>query len=347
VGFGATVMIVAGTGAGQQREIASVTSGNQINVTSNWSTNPDATSIIQILPRYTSDMTIQHAGTLNVESGTTYLYTTANDNTICKRTATNGTKQWRYWTLENCEPYPLIAPVADGVTPSITFNSVDSYTYNLSLAGALNWKTSGVTGVGLDSFLAAANLSNSGTYQNVVVNQRRSGNAKAGRCYTLRGDTGSKVSCSGDQLGDGSSGPLLIPRNDGSGKYYVFAASNATLVTLYDDLMNGLWRHRYADNSEIDQFRSTPFLADVNYDGVNEIVLCAQNTGTVYVFAIGGTLLVTLTLPAYINTSTQQPNADCGIEGTPCTFMVNGLLNMIIPSKDGTINCYQFNQNAG
>ena len=236
----------------------------------------------------------------------------------------------------------MIAPVVDGVTPEVVFNSGDSYTYCLTLAGALNWRTQGTANVKLDSFpLGAFNFSNSGTYLNVAVNQRRSGNAAAGRCYTLRGDTGAKVASSTDLLGDNSSGALPIPRNDGSGKYWIYSAGNACMPTLFDDQMNGLWRVRLADNSGIDQFRSSPFLADVNYDGVNEIVHCMQNTATVMVFSLTGQVLAELTLPSRLNAN------DGGIEGTPTTFVYQGILYAILPSKDGTIGCWKFNQNAG
>jgi len=344
LGFGAYIAIVSGTGAGQtMKEIISA-SGATLNINGTWAVTPDATSKLQICPRYISDAYFQHAGTLSVETGVTYLYTTGFDNTIVKRLATAGTKQWRYWTGENNEPYPLIAPVADGVTNSVTFNSGDGYTYNLSLAGALNWRTQNysLSLVKLDSFpLGAFNFSNSGTYLNIAVNSRRSGQPGAGRCYTLRGDTGAKVASSTDQLGDNSSGALPIPRNDGTGKYWIYSAGNACMPTLYDDQMNGLWRVRLADNSGIDQFRSSPFLADVNYDGVNEIVHCMQNTATVMVFSLTGQVLAELTLPSRLNAN------DGGIEGSPCTFIYQGILYTILPSKDGTIGCWKFNQNAG
>ena len=338
VGYSSSAYITSGTGAGEHAEITGVTGGNKITITGTWSVTPDNTSIVQIVPKYTSDVYFQHAGTLNQESGVWYLYVTGNDNTIVKLNARTGAKVWRYWTGENNEPFPLIAKVTDGITASVLFNSIDSYTYCLTLSGSLNWKTQGTSGVGLDSFLSAANVSSSGSYLDVVVNQRRSGSSAAGRTYILRGDTGAKVSESGDQLGDNSSGPLLIARTDGTGKYYIFSAGNACLATMYDDQMNGLWRQRYGDNSEVDQFRSTPILADVNYDGSKEIVACMQNTGTIMVWSQGGALLAALTLPCRINAT------DCGIEGTPCTFLNNGILYIILPSKDGNMFCYQFNK---
>ena len=337
-GYGASAYITAGTGAGEHAEITGVTSGNIITIVGTWSVTPDNTSLVQIVPRYYSDVYFQHAGTLNLESGTWYLYVTGNDNTIVKLNACTGAKVWRYWSSENNEPFPVIAPVTNGSTPSVLFNSIDSYTYCLTLSGALNWKTQGTANVGIDSFLSAANVSNSGLYLNVIVNQRRSGSSSAGRTYVLRGDTGAKVSESGDQLGDNSSGPLLIARTDGTGKYYIFSVGNACLATLYDDKMNGLWRQRYGDNSELDQFRSSPLLADVNYDGALEIVSCMQNTGTVMVWSQGGALISSWTLPCRLNAT------DCGIEGTPCTFTSNGVLYIVLPSKDGNMFCYQFNK---
>jgi hypothetical protein len=337
----ASAYITAGTGAGTSAVITGVTGGNTLTITGTWSVTPNSTSKIQIVPKFTSDVVFQHAGTLNVESGTTYLYVTGDDNTLVKLNALTGAKVWRFWAEENNEPFPLIAPVVDGITPSIMFNSVDGHTYNISLAGSQNWSTLGTSGVGLDSFLSVANISNTGAYLNVVVNQRRSGNSAAGRTYVLRGDTGAKVSESGDQLGDNSSGPLLIPRADGSEKYNIFTVGNACLATLYDDQMNGLWRRRYADNSGIDQFRSSPILADMNYDGVNEIVSCMQNTGTIMVWSLSGVELAELTLPCQLNAT------DCGVEGTPTQFVSNGVLYLVIPSKDGHMFCYQVNQNAG
>ena len=93
VSYNAYVKIVAGTGAGQYNQISGVGSGNVIYVNNQWSVNPDNTSIIQILPRYPSDAYFQHAGTINVEAGTTYLYTTGFDNTIVKRNALTGVRQ--------------------------------------------------------------------------------------------------------------------------------------------------------------------------------------------------------------------------------------------------------------
>ena len=346
LGFGALAMIVSGTGAGQQREITSVSSGGTINISGTWSVTPDNTSKVQILPRYQSDFYYQHAGTLNVESGTTYLYSAGFDCTLVKRNAATGAFVWRYWTGENIEPFPLVAPVTDTVTPSVLVNSIDGYTHCVTTAGSLVWKTQGTANVGLDSYISAANVQNNATYLNVVINQRRSGNAQAGRCFMLRGDTGAKVATSTDQLGDNSSQPLLIPRNDGTNKYYIFSIGNACVGTLYDDQFNGLWQHRYADTSEIDQVRSSPFLADVNYDGTNEIIFCMQNTGTIVVLSQTGYEIGLIKIPGRIMASTAF-SPDGGIEGTPCVFTYNNLLYIVIPSKDGSIGCWVFNQNAG
>lgn len=337
-GFGAFIKIVSGTGIGQIREISGVGSGNQIFTVNAWSVNPDNTSVWQIMPRFQSDLYFQHAGTLNVESGTTYLYTTCDDCTIVKRNALTGAKVWRYWAGENNEPFPLIAPVTDSVTPAILFNSIDGYTYCLTTSGSLNWRTLGTSGVGLDSFLSAANVSNSGSYLNVIVNQRRSGNSAAGRTYILRGDTGAKVSESGDQLGDMASQPLLIPRTDGSNKYNIFASGNACLLTLYNDQMNGLWQNRFADNSGIDQFRSSPQLADVNYDGENEILIYTQNSAVMMILSQAGEQLGQLMLPCRLNAT------DCGVEGIPWIgdFVGDGILRIIIPSKDAYIYLAKF-----
>jgi hypothetical protein len=117
------------------------------------------------------------------------------------------------------------------------------------------------------------------------------------------------------------------------------------MVTLYDDQFNGLWRHNYSGSTQIDQFRSSPFLADVNYDGVNEIVECMQNSGTIIVWSLTGQEIAQITLPTRITGGVFA--TDSGIEGTPCTFINNGLLYIIIPCKDGTIGCWQFNQNTG
>ena len=346
LGFGALCAIVAGTGVGQQKEITGVTGGSTITINGTWSVTPDATSKVQILPRYQSDLYYQHAGTINVESGTTYLYTAGFDATLTKRNALTGALIWRYWTGENIEPFPLVAPVTDTVTPSVLVNSIDGYTHCVSTSGALVWKTQGTANIGLDSYLEAANVANNATYLNVVINQRRSGSAQAGRCFMLRGDTGAKVATSQDQLGDNSSKPLLIPRNDGTNKYYIFSIGNACVGTLYDDQFNGLWQHRYADNSGLDQVRASPVLADVNYDGVNEIVFCMQNTGTIVVLSQTGYEIGFLKIPGRIKGSGAF-SPDGGIEGTPATFTYNNLLYIVIPSKDGSMSCWLFNQNAG
>jgi hypothetical protein len=347
LGFGALAMIVSGTGSGQQREITGVTGGGTLTISGTWAVNPDNTSKVQILPRYQSDLYYQHAGTLSVEGGTTYLYSASFDCTLVKRNAVTGATVWRYWTGENIEPFPLVAPVTDTVTTSILVNSIDGYTHCVNTSGALVWKTQGTANIGLDSYISAANVQNNANFLNVVINQRRSGSAQAGRCFMLRGDTGAKVAVSQDQLGDNSSQPLLVPRNDGSNKYWIFSVGNACIASLYDDAFNALWSHRYSDASGLDQFRSSPFLADVNYDGVNEIVGCMQNTGTIVVWSLGGTELAQIRIPGRIKGDGITFSPDGGIEGTPCTFTSNGLLYAIIPSKDGSIACWQFNQNAG
>lgn len=337
VGFNAVVKIVAGTAVGQINEITGVTAGQTLEFASAWGVTPDATSQYQIIPRYSSDVLYQHAGTLNIESGTTYLYVTSDDNTLVKLNALSGAKVWRFWAGENNEPFPLIQDVRGTGSPQVLFNSIDGYTYCINPTNGLQiWRTNLTPTVGLDSILSAAPIHGDGNVK-VVVNQRRSGSPAAGRTYYLNGNTGAIEGSSTDQLGDMSSGPLLILRNDGSGRYWIFSAGNACIPTLYDDHMNGLWRNYQADNSAIDQFRSTAITGDFNYDGLTEILACMQNTAAVCFYSLGGTRLATIVLPSRIGAT------DGGIEGTPCTFFdTKNNLNIILPCKDGTVSCYVF-----
>ena len=336
VGFGATLKIVAGTGVGQIREITSVTSGNVLGVAA-WGVTPDATSKWQILPRYTSDAYFQHAGTLNLETAVWYLYTTADDNTIVKRNATTGAKIWRYWADENNEPYPLIKDVNGDGIPEVMFNSVDGYTYALEIGGTLLWKNLGVAGVGLDAFLDAADVNADGI-QEVLVNQRRSGNGAAGRMQILKGTTGVPICQSTDQLGDMDSKPLPVPRNDGSGLIDIFCVGDAGFPVMYDYNAVGLW----SDDRAPIAYNSSPVLCDVNYDGVNEILVC-NSQGGILIYSSTGVRLGNFTIPSRLG-STQV-----GIEGIPLIQDINGdgLLEFVIPSIDGNVYCYQFQKNAG
>lgn len=334
LGFGARLLITAGTGVGQIREITSITGGVTFNLSAVWTTLPDATSLWQVLPRYTSDELYQHAGTLNQEAGIWYLYVTSDDNTLVKFNATTGAKVWRFWATENNEPYPLIQDVNNDGVPEILFNSVDGHCYCINTAGSIVWSFNSPTGC--DSFLAAADVGNLG-YPQVLVNERRSGNASGGRLAIISGITGALIAESTDQFGDMDSRPLVIPRNDGSGKSYVFIAGDAGYCTLLDDTCFGLWQDNRGDTNGLAGFNSSPQLADVNYDGVQEIVACNQQAA-IMVYSQKGQRISTFTLPS------RPAGTQVGIEGIPYIGDINGdgLLEFVVPSVDGYMTCYQF-----
>jgi hypothetical protein len=338
IGHNALVAITAGTGAGQKNEISGV-SGNVIYLNNAWGVVPDATSKFQIIPRYSSDVVFQHAGTLNNEGGTWYLYVTGDDNTLVKLNATTGIKVWRFWAGENNEPYPLIADVRGSGSPQVMFNSIDMNCYNLSLGGTVNWQYTAPTG--LDAFLDYADVNGDGILE-VLVNQRRSGNSAGGRTVVVRGTDGIPLYQSTDFYGDLDSKPLPVPKTDGSGQYNIFTVGDAGFCQFMDYTCFGLWQDNRGDTNAFNSFNCSPQLADVNYDGTKEIIACNQQSA-IMVYSQYGARLATFALPSRIGSTA------VGIEGIPYIGDINGdgLLEFVVPSVDGYMYCYQFQKNAG
>jgi hypothetical protein len=135
----ASVEILTGTGAGQIRMITQNNEGNKLWVDEAFDPVPDATSTYRINPKYNSDGIFMHAGTLVNEDGTFYLYATAFDNHVYKINATTGALVWKYATLENIEPYPLVWK--DGATWRIVVVSVDGKTRMFNKDGGVVWQT--------------------------------------------------------------------------------------------------------------------------------------------------------------------------------------------------------------
>lgn len=338
VGQGASVYITSGTGAGQHLEILSVSGGNILNLNGTWGTIPDTSSKYQIVPRYTSDLIFQHAGTLNQEGGVWYLYITGDDNTLVKVNASTGAVIWRYWAGENNEPYPFIADVLANGTPQIMFNSVDGKCRNLNPDGSLNWTYTSPTG--LDSFIDAADVNSDGHLE-VLINQRRSGNGAGGRSVIVNGQTGVAITQSSDNFGDMDSKPLPVPRNDGSNLIDVFFVGDAGFCSLMDFTGLTLWQDNRGDTNAFAGFNCSPQLADVNYDGQKEIIACNQQGG-ILVYDTSGNRLATFVLPSRVG------SGQVGIEGIPYIGDINndGLLEFVISSVDGYVYCYQWKKFA-
>lgn len=160
-GQGATIQITGGTGNGQTNQISGVDNPGTVWVQNAWTTVPDSTSTYKITP-YQSWMTeFMHAGTLSQESGTWYLYVTCFDATVIKVNAATGALVWEYAMGYGTEPFPLIVDIDGDGNLECCVNSADGYVYAFNAAdGTVKWKTQTdpINGDGNDAELTAYDI---------------------------------------------------------------------------------------------------------------------------------------------------------------------------------------------
>lgn len=293
----------------------------------------DATSRYQIIPRYVSDAYFQHAGTLKLNvDGNWYLYITGFDNTCCKINADTGSLIWEFHSLENNEPFPLVADPANpatGTNLKVYFGSIDKHLYALNEAdGSLDWATA--FNEGLDAFLTMAPVHGDGV-QKMLVNERSSSDTSAGRLWILDAITGAIEYDTSWQLGDLNTQPLALPRPwDTTEKYNIYIAGLANLPSMFDDTCRLLWQDIRGDASDTVAFRSSPISADINRDGFDEIFHC-NNTSLMCVYTQGGARLATF-------------SSNGGVEGTPSinNLFGDGELYASVPEIGGYMTLYHF-----
>ncbi len=326
-GFNASIEILSGTGAGQIREIESRYSSTRLNIITAWGTIPNATSVYRVNPANESDKYFMHAGQLSQESGVWYLYVTGFDGQAVKLNADTGAIIWRFSTLENIEPYPLIVDINGDDILECLVVSVDGTCYCLnSLTGAVVWSTY-VTDEGLDAFLNYGDVDNDAVLE-VVVNSRFN------RVYILDGVTGVQKYVSIDTGGDLDSRPLLIPLASGmmdiavsgdSGLVYKFSVVSGSpfLITK--------WRYFGSPGpNSISEYNSSPFLLSTDFDGREKAVFFDM-LGTGIILTLDGTF------QDYIF-------ATGGVEGTPIVgdFDGDGKTEMVLTTIDGHVEKYRF-----
>ncbi len=321
-GANASVQIISGLGSGSTLyEIKEVKPADHSKLTLFNSTFPtvDATSRIVIVPKYSSDVYWQHAGTLVVEGGVDYLIACGFDDSVTKIRCTDGVVTAYYCSLENNEAWPLVQDVGKGHV-SVVFGSIDRSVYCLKLSDmTLEWQTTLTDGV--DSIITCAALDNVTTQ--VVVTSRDN------KVHYLKGTDGTVLFSGADLGGDIDSGACLLQQGDGT--YKVFVAGDSGKVTMYDDQANVLWQNNVGTI-----FNSTGVAYDVNFDSVNEIVV-GDESGNIYIYNQSGALL-------------KSYSAYGPIEGVPAlgTFLSNGRVQLLVPTLvDGTgrfgrLTCYEF-----
>lgn len=292
------------------RHISQNNEGNKLWISEPWATMPNVGDTYKIIPRYVSDRTFMHAGTLvNEGAGNWWLYLTGFDNHCYKINADTGEIAWKYATMENIEPYPLVQ--GDGVY----IVSIDGFTRKLSRAdGSLTWASN--TGQ-CDAFVTMDIQHES---KPLMVSSRNN------RVYRVDPYDGNVMAASTDTGGDidSSSTPVFDSIN---GRVVFINGSDDGSVWCFDRFMDTVWQF-YTGPSGLN---SSPVFHDVNGDG-NPEVLIADMRGTVFC----------------INIATGKPIGVLyhkgGIEGVPLYADIDGDGNMeyVVTTLEGWVVCYRF-----
>jgi hypothetical protein len=268
-----------------------------------------------ITPKYESDIYYQHAGTVSVEGGVGYLYTTCFDNQCVKLTMT-GTLVWKYSTLENIEPFPLVNDIDGDSVLECVVSSVDGILYILNgNTGALEGSISG--GEGFDAYVNVGQIK--GTATKFVISGCRDG-----RVYSINGTTkvldSKSTSFSSVSGNDIDAGVALY--NNGNGTYNTISVGDGGFIVCLDPNMNVLWRIATSLF-----YNSTPQIAYIQ--GQQIIVVCDM-AGSVSFISGNGSIL-------------SQFHVKGGIEGTPYIGDVNsdGFMEILITTLDGYVYLYK------
>lgn len=321
-GFGASVRFTSGGASGQAREITARPDG-QTCTTAAFSPAPAAGDTYVIDPRYSSDRFFMHAGTLVQESGSWFVYVTSFDNHCYKINADTGALVWKFATLENIEPYPLVVSVAGNLRCIVV--SIDGYTRSLNAAtGVLVWQT--LTGQ-CDAFVTAADVDVDGALELIV-------SSRDNRVYLLDAATGAVKAQTTDTAAwdygdiDSSAVPVLLP---GSVRPVVVTGGDSGTVWSFDSAMATRWNLPVVPNA----INSSPVFHDVLGDG-GVAVLIGDMRGTLHcVDVASGKLIGCLYFKG-------------GIEGMPLYADIDGdgRPELVVTTTDGYVEAFRFSEGA-
>ncbi|MCX7902009.1 MAG: PQQ-binding-like beta-propeller repeat protein [Burkholderiaceae bacterium] len=313
VGFGASVRINSGPAAGETREIVGRPNGQTLTVSPAFSVSPGAGASYTILPRYSSDVAFQHAGTLvrnESTPGDAFLYITSFDNHTYKLNANTGALIWKFAALENFEPYPLVTKRSGQVR--VYTACVDGRLRCLNGAnGAVVWET---TACGpLDAFLSLSNT------DKLVVPSRNS------RLYLVNPDTGAVLAESTTmgswQFSERNSGAASYIRG---GKELYFSGGDDGTVYCFDNSLNVVW-HRVLAPIMVN---ATPVLV---YLSGEPAIAVPDMRGTIHF------------LRAFDGANLGYVYVKGGVEGVPLIRDINGdgRLEMVVTTLEGYVVCFQ------
>ncbi len=310
------LLMTSGVAAGKEMQISSSRGTDGFWLVDLWDVDktPSAGDSYVIMPRYSSDRFYQHAGTLNQESGTWYLYLGGFDNQMVKLNASTGALVWKVCTLENIEPFPHVVTL--GGSTRIIFVSVDGYVRAMNTDGTVYWQSN--IGYPLDAFLATYDIDTDGNVE-VLVSSR------SNRVHILNGTTGVQKSQTPDTQGDIDSRPLVVDTDaivvaGDAGHIQRFTYATTTMTQDWD----------YAASAV--PFNSSPVLLDVDDDATDEAI-CIDMTGLGFAMDVAA------------GTVTGRFQAPGAVEGTPLAgdfLSVAGEKQLIYTALGGVVEMVTF-----
>lgn len=317
-GYGAKVRWTSGAAVGQVVEIVSRPDGQTCKTTVA-SPSPAAGDSYVIEPKYPSDRYWMHAGTLVHEGSDWFLYATGFDNHVYKLNAATGGLVWKFATLENIEPYPLVVAVAGQLRCIVV--SIDGKTRSLDAAsGELVWETT--TGP-CDAFLYAADVDGDGALEVLVA-------SRDNRVYALDAVSGARKAQSTDMGAwdygdlDCAAVPVKLP---GETLPRVVTGGDAGSVWCLDGSLATRWMRPVAPNV----INSSPVVHDILGRG-GLAVLVGDMRGTLHV------------IDARTGGSIGWLYVKGGIEGVPLCRDIDGdgRVELVLTTTDGYVECYRF-----
>jgi outer membrane protein assembly factor BamB len=301
-GLNASVSITSGTGSGQTLEISSVES-NKLWFYDNWTTVPDSTSKYKIIPRYTSDINYQHAGTLIEEDTVYYLYVTGFDGQLVKIKASDGRLIWKYSVKESIEPYPTILDINNDGEYEVLISCLDKHVYCLKADdGSVVWSTA--MNEGCDAFINVKDIDNDGTLEVLI-------SCRDNRVYVLNGSTGAIESYTRDTGGDIDNRPFTHPSLDG-----FVCGSDSGFIYGYDSNCECLWGYKANDST------NTSMVGSVLNS--NLILIQGDQSGALHFLDKDGKPIKVMYLRG-------------GIEGTPYVEIGNGFFILYVTTIEGWV----------
>ncbi len=316
----ANLVIASGTGEGQIRKISSAEK-DTIWIDEAFATLPDETSTYEIQPFHESDVYYQHAGQLKEERDGWFLYVTCFDNQCVKLNASTGELVWKFSSLEQNEPFPVITDIDGDGKLECLFNSIDQHVYCLDAeTGALQWKNN--AGFGIDCFGSSADMDQDGIVEYII-------NGRGGRTLYLDGATGETKYKSTDWSvwATSETNSRATVFDYAQGKKAVVFGGLAGFVYCLDGQANTIWRTHLAAN-----MRGSTNILDIDLDGEEEILV--------------PDMMGTLTILNKQGKEIGQVHVKGGIEGTPLVGDLDGdgQVEVFLTSLDGYVKMIRFNR---